>query len=128
MSNAVSATARGLAVPKEHLRTILLGYLGEPCVTLWPGGDGLTVEEVLHGYTQAAAAHQVPCREELLALYPDLAETRRLLQRGTAPGLLSESAIPLGRAGPGGTPGPTRGVAPGSSVAPRGESSRVTSP
>jgi hypothetical protein len=51
---------------------ILLGHLlGEAD---WPGSDGLTVQEVLQNYAQAAAAHQVPGLSDLLLRHPDRAE------------------------------------------------------
>jgi len=56
------------------LTEILLERLAHPCVTVWPGADGLTVEEVLGSYPQAVAAGQAPGLEELLAHHPDLAE------------------------------------------------------
>jgi hypothetical protein len=55
------------------LAEILLGYLQQPRVTVWPGSDGLTVEEVLGSYSAAAAAHQAPGPDELLELHPELA-------------------------------------------------------
>ena len=55
------------------LADILLVYLQQPHVTIWPGSDGLTVEEVLTCYLGAAAAHQAPDPDELLELHPELA-------------------------------------------------------
>jgi len=58
---------------RHHLDEVLLGYLQDPHVTVWAGGDGLTVEEALWCYTQAVAAGEAPGPQELLALHPDLA-------------------------------------------------------
>jgi len=52
---------------------ILLGYLQRCAGRLWPGGDGVTVEDVLRSYPQAVAARLVPDLPELLRRHPDLA-------------------------------------------------------
>jgi hypothetical protein len=73
----VSDAAADSAVRRQQLYEVLLGYLEGPQVILWPGADGLTVEEALLGYAEAAAAGQVPDRQQLLERHPDLAEELR---------------------------------------------------
>jgi hypothetical protein len=41
---------------------------------LWPGADGLTLQEVLRSYPDNAAVGLVPDRQELLRCHPDLRE------------------------------------------------------
>jgi hypothetical protein len=59
---------------RQHLRELLLRYLIVAGCPQWPGADGQTVEEVLHSYSQAAAAGRVPDRRQLLLQHPDLAD------------------------------------------------------
>jgi hypothetical protein len=45
-----------------------------PGVTVVPGADGVTIDEVLESYPDAVAAGQVPGLGQLLACYPEMAE------------------------------------------------------
>src|SRR5262245_28130100 len=58
----------------ERLREVLLCYLQVAVCPLWPGTDGLTVEDILLSYPQNAAAGRVPNVQELLRRQPDLRE------------------------------------------------------
>jgi hypothetical protein len=59
--------------PVPRLCAVLLGYLEDPQVTIWPGADGLTVGDLLRNYPEAVAAGQAPGRAELQLRHPDLA-------------------------------------------------------
>ncbi len=61
-------------VRKARLRELLLGYLRAAAFPLWPGSDGLTLEDALRSYPQAAAAGRAPDLRQLLHMYPELAE------------------------------------------------------
>jgi hypothetical protein len=52
----------------------LLGYLQRRAGRLCPGGDGVTLDDILRSYPQAAAARLVPDLPELLRRYSDLAD------------------------------------------------------
>jgi hypothetical protein len=56
----------------RQLQELLLGHLSAAEMPVWPGADGLTLEEVLFTYSHAVAAGRVPGREQLLAQRPDL--------------------------------------------------------
>ena len=58
--------------PAEQVKAILLGYLQRRAAHLWPGGDGLTLDELLRSYPQAARARLVPDLPELRHRFPDL--------------------------------------------------------
>jgi hypothetical protein len=55
-----------------EIQDLLLGYLLGAAAPAWPGADGLTLDEVLRSYPQAAAAHAVPEPDRLLHRYPHL--------------------------------------------------------
>jgi hypothetical protein len=76
----------------QRLQELLLGYLQGTDAPLWPGVDGLTLEEVLRSYPEHAAAGRVPGQRELLRRHPELRDE-----------LLAFFAA---KAGPGQTPGP----------------------
>ena len=59
---------------KARVRELLLGHLRSAAVPLWPGADGLTLEDALLSYPQAAAAGRVPDLRQLLREHPELAE------------------------------------------------------
>jgi hypothetical protein len=64
----------------NDLCEVLVSYLHRvPCFL--PGGDGLTVEDVLNLYDSAMARGHVPSREKLLYRHPNLAKNIELFFR-----------------------------------------------
>jgi hypothetical protein len=74
-------------VRKARVREVLLGYLQAAAVLPWPGADGLTLQDALRSYPQAAAAGRAPDLRELLRDHPALAEELKALfaEHGHAP-------------------------------------------
>jgi hypothetical protein len=58
---------------KAAVQKLLLGYLQAAVVPLWPGTDGLTLQDALLSYPQAAAAGRAPDLRQLLRKHPELA-------------------------------------------------------
>jgi hypothetical protein len=56
----------------DLLRQVLLNYLQGSSVGGWPGGDGLTREDILRCYPQACANGEVPDRQELCRRHAEL--------------------------------------------------------
>jgi hypothetical protein len=69
----MSDLAPNFLTPGQRLQEVLLGYL-QTAPPIWPGADGLTLEDALSSYRQAATARVLPGLMELLERYPDLAE------------------------------------------------------
>lgn len=67
---------------RHQLDEVLLGYLEGYAVTSWPGGDGLTLEDVLRAYPDAVAATLAPGLQELQGRYPELAGELRAFFAG----------------------------------------------
>ena len=59
---------------KVRVRELLLDHLRCADLPVWPGVDGLTLEDALLGYPPAAAAGRVPDLRHLLRDHPELAE------------------------------------------------------
>ena len=67
----------------RRLRQILLGYLeAAGYVATWPGGDGLTIEDVLDAYPEAVARGKVPDWRQLLCRHPELEAELHVLDGG----------------------------------------------
>jgi|SRR6516164_7166944 hypothetical protein len=58
---------------EKRLREIMLAYLqAARFVASWPGGDGLTIDDVLDSYAEAVARGQVPDWHQLLSDHPEM--------------------------------------------------------
>jgi hypothetical protein len=62
------------AQPSANLREVLLACLQAEGAFPWPGADGLTVDEVLAAYADAARLGRVPGLAQLCRQHPDLAD------------------------------------------------------
>jgi len=58
---------------RDALCEVLLNYL-QRISCFVPGGDSMTIEDILNLYDSALERGQVPNRERLLRLHPDLTE------------------------------------------------------
>jgi hypothetical protein len=58
---------------RPRLEELLLAYLQASEVSTWPGVDGLTLDDVLGSYREAAASGLVPDREMLRRKHGELA-------------------------------------------------------
>jgi len=56
----------------QRLSDVLLDYLDGVAAPSLPGGDGLTLDDVLSSYPAAVVAGQVPDRRQLCERHPDL--------------------------------------------------------
>jgi hypothetical protein len=61
----------------RRVRDLLLTHLQSAAAPPWPGGDGITLEEILRSYPEAAALGLVPDLETLTQQHPDLAQPLR---------------------------------------------------
>jgi hypothetical protein len=61
------------AARNPALSEILLDHLRTTKANFWHGIDGLTLDDALSCYCEAAAEGQVPSKEELLCQHPELA-------------------------------------------------------
>jgi hypothetical protein len=63
----------------KRLEAILLGYLLNDHAIAWPGGDGITVRDVLASYPRAIASGRVPGYQELQRRHPEVSEALQVL-------------------------------------------------
>ena len=56
----------------QRLSDVLLDYLDGVAAPSLPGGDGLTLDDVLSSYPAAVVAGKVPNRRQLCERHPDL--------------------------------------------------------
>ena len=70
--NCMPAKSANQMTSGDLLRQVLLDYLLASKVVDWPGGDGLTEDDILNCYPQASAAGEVPDRQELCRRHAEL--------------------------------------------------------
>jgi hypothetical protein len=63
------------------LLEVILALLEEHAAPRWPGADGLTLDDALAEYAQAAQRGQVPGPEELVRRFPHLAGDIEAMRR-----------------------------------------------
>jgi hypothetical protein len=68
---------RDVSGQHRQLHELLLTYLLAADAPPWPGADGVTLEEVLLSYPQAAEAGLVPDWQTLREHHPELADVLR---------------------------------------------------
>jgi hypothetical protein len=61
----------------RQVRELLLSHLRAADAPPWPGVDGVTLEDILANYPQAAAVGVVPDLPALMREHPELAATLR---------------------------------------------------
>jgi hypothetical protein len=59
---------------QQMLEEILLHLLQASAAFVWPGVDGLSLQDALESYWDALAAGRVPSRQELCRCYPELSD------------------------------------------------------
>lgn len=69
---AVSRELIDLTLSARRLWCVMLDYLQAAPISRWPGADGLTMDDALLEYLEAATAGRVPDREELQRRHPEL--------------------------------------------------------
>jgi hypothetical protein len=62
------------ALQEPRVRELLLGHFLRVEGLLWPGGDALTLDDVVRDYVQLVATGRVPGCQELQRSHPELTD------------------------------------------------------